>query len=148
MVGRLRSAAAACAAAALAGCAGDREPPPAQTPRGFEAVVRDDTRTRPDGLVRWSAEWELSWQPVPGASGYLVYVTTAEGAGGEARRIAEPRWSINVANGVDPLDDVRTARDQQLALLAAQLEVRVAARYPDDRTSRRSPPFPVGEPVG
>lgn len=149
MVVRRSSAVAALAAAALAGCGDDGDTPsrPPPAPSGFSAAVQDEQRTRPDGLVAWRADWELSWRPVPGASGYDIRILTSEGAGSTPRRVRKPQWRIEVANGVNPRRQVRRARDQQLTLMAAQLQVDVAARFPDGRTSTRQGPFAVGEPI-
>jgi hypothetical protein len=147
VVGRLRTAATALAVAALAaGCAGGDDPPsPRLPPQGVRADVKTDTTTARDGLVRWRSTWVLSWAPAPGARDYLIYVRTAEGEGGAHRPTTMPQWRIEVANGVNRHRRVPKARDQQLALVAAQVAVSVAARYPDGRIGPRSRPFPVGE---
>ena len=144
---RIATTALAVAALTAGGCGGRQAAPPATAPAGARAVIDTDVRPAGHGFVRWSSRWKLAWDEVPGAREYIVYLGTSEGTG-ETQRVGEPHWALDVANGENRRSALPKARDQQLALVAAQLTVAIAARYPDGRIGPKTQAMPVGEPVG
>jgi len=114
---------------------------------GVQAEIRDEVRPAQRGLVSWKSTWELRWRRAPGARDYLVYTGTSEGDSKEPSVSRKPRFSIEVANGVNPRSQISKLRGQQVALTAAQLTVSVAVRYPGGRIGPKAGPFAVGEPI-
>jgi hypothetical protein len=47
---------------------------------GLRAGLTDEvTKPAGQGLVEWSASWQLTWEPVPGAVEYVVHAVGPEG---------------------------------------------------------------------
>jgi hypothetical protein len=138
-------AVAATTVAAAAGCGSDE--PDRSRITGFEADLRDVVAPARGELVQWRSSWRLRWNAAPGARGYLIYVGTSEGDSSKPKLRSEPRYGIEVANGVNARSRIRELRAEQLAFTAAQLTVSVAARYDGGKVGPRSAPFAVGEPV-
>jgi hypothetical protein len=113
-------------------------------PDGFRATF-DHTARPSGGLVRWRTRWVLRWEPVAGATSYVVRTATSEGAGGRSHEVETPRYSLEVAAGTSRPDQVERDRASQLAFTAATLRVRVAARGGTGRVSPPGPWLPVGE---
>lgn len=97
---------------------------------------------RPSGRGSWSARWRLCWRPVAGARGYVVRISSSEGADPRPYRVSRPCWALTVATGVPRRRDV----GRQTALIAPQLSVRVAALLPGGRTGPSSRDVAVGLP--
>jgi hypothetical protein len=136
---------AATVVAGTAGCGND-EPGPAPL-TGFTADLREHIEPAHGGLVQWKSTWWLRWTPAEGAREYLVYTGSSEGDSTTARVRREPRYGIEVANGVSRRSQIERLRSQQVAFTAAQLTISVAARYDDGEIGPRSGPYAVGEPV-
>ena len=100
-----------------------------------------------DGSTRisWQVDWRLSWQAVPGASGYAVYYGTSEGASDRPKTV-QPERTVTVEAAAGTSTHGRLRADQRAALLftSSQLLVAVAARG-DGRSGQRSAWFPVGD---
>jgi hypothetical protein len=142
------AAGAALAAAALAGCT--TEAPPVDrdvAPAGFAAVLDDEVGPVTEGRATWTTFWDLTWEEVAGAAGYVVWYGTSEGDSIRTRELDEPRLRLSVATGTTTPEDRVLRRDQELTLTAAQLSVRVAARFPDGELGPPSPWLTVGEPI-
>ena len=118
-------------------------------PAGFVARLSEGSGDeRPGGAPpRWSTFWELTWEAVPGAVGYLLYLSTMEGTSAVPRLVEEPRWRIEVARGGTGSEPDAAQLESQLALAASQLKVFVAACFVDGASEPRGP-FPVGERLG
>ncbi len=137
-------------AAALTGCAAAPSTAPGapqrdRPPGGFAAVLHDETGSRSGGLVTWTTSWELTWEEVAGAASYAVWYATPEGDGTRAHELDAPRLRLSVATGTTTPADRAVRRDQELTVTAAQLSVRVAARFPDGELGPASPWLPVGQ---
>lgn len=144
MVARL---AALLLATALAGCAAAPAPAAPQRDRppvGFAAALHDETGPRSGDLVTWTTYWELTWEEVDGAASYAVWYATPEGDGTRAHELDAPRLRLSVVTGTTTPADRAVRRDQELTVAAAQLSVRVAARFPDGELGPASPWLPVG----
>ncbi len=113
-------------------------------PTGFRARLRHDEGSTRGSFVEWRTRWELTWEPVAGASGYRVHITTSEG-GRRTREVEVPRFQLEVAAGTSTPSDVKRDRSLQLALVASQLQVRVAAADGDGREGAPSPWFAVAD---
>lgn len=119
-------------------------------PNGFRVSLDpvETPATGPNGrdLVRWEADWTLTWEPAAGAAEHAVWFGTNEGAPSEPRRtVEEPRLRLTAAAGTSPAG--RSAADREAGLLftSSQLLVSVAARAADGSLGPRSPWFPVGD---
>lgn len=145
---RLRTLAAALTAAALAACAADAAPPDRDAaPGGFAAVLDDEVGPVTEGRTTWTTFWDLTWEEVGGADGYVVWYGTPEGDSTRTRELDEPRLRLSVATGTTTPEDRALRRGQELTLTAAQLSVRVAAHFPDGTLGPPSPWLLVGEPI-
>ena len=71
----------------------------------------------------------------------------SDGDSSKPKLRTEPRYGIEVANGVNARSRIRELRAEQLAFTAAELTVSVAARYDGGKVGPRSAPFAAGEPV-
>ncbi|MDP9408272.1 MAG: hypothetical protein M3P95_10525 [Actinomycetota bacterium] len=128
---------------------GSSAPTELAVPEGFRVALDDEDRPvkGPDGqpLVAWDSTWVLTWEPVPGAEQYAVYVGTNEGSGATPRRTTEePRLRLQAAAGTSPAERVETDRSAGLLFTSSQLLVAVSARA-GEREGPRSPWFPVGD---
>jgi hypothetical protein len=99
--------------------------------------------------MTWTTYWELTWEPVPGAVGYLIYYATAEGISAKPHQSDEPGFRLSVARGIGTTAE----RDEpgwkaQLGLTATQLQVIVVARFADGSVGPASRRFSVGETLG
>jgi hypothetical protein len=121
-------------------------------PTGFVVRISDEEGTDP-GITNahavWTTYWELTWDAVPGAVDYLLYYATAEGMCSKPRPCAEPGLRLAVARGIGAVAD----RDElswkaQLAMMAAQLQVMVVARFADGSVGPASRRFSVGQTLG
>lgn len=99
---------------------------------------------RPAADGSWTARWRLCWRPVAGALGYAVRVASSEGADPRARRVSNSCWSLTVAAGVPQRSDL----GPQVALMAPQLSVHLAAVLPGGRTGPPTRDLSVGLPYG
>lgn len=145
MVGR--PAALLALAVALASCAGATPAPPEQRdrpPGGFAAVLEDRTGARSGDLETWTTYWHLTWGEVAGAASYVVWYGTPEGDGVRTRELDEPRLRLSVASGTTTPQDRSARREAELTVTAAQLSVRIAARFPDGGLGPASDWLPVG----
>ena len=113
--------------------------------------VRLDHRERPApgpngaGKVEWDSSWTLSWEPVPGASGYDVFYGTNEGADEEPDEVRdEPSVTVQTAAGTSAQAALEDERRASLLLASSQLLVSVQPRG-QSGTGPRSPWFPVGD---
>ena len=121
-------------------------------PTGFVVRLSDEEGTDPgipNAHAVWTTYWELTWDAVPDAVDYLIYYATAEGMSSKPRPCAEPRLRLSVARGIGAVAD----RDElswkaQLAMMAAQLQVMVVARYTDGSVGPASRRFSVGQTLG
>jgi hypothetical protein len=119
---------------------------------GFAVCIYDEEGIDPGGTgdaMVWTTYWELTWEEVPGAVGYLIYYATAEGISAKPRHSDEPSFRLSVARGIGKSAD----RDElhwkaQLGLTATQLQVIVVARFADGSVGPASRRFPVGEILG
>jgi hypothetical protein len=121
-------------------------------PTGFVVRLSDEEGTDP-GITNahavWTTYWELTWDAVPGAVDYLIYYATAEGMSSKPRQCGEPCLRLSVARGIGAVAD----RDElswkaQLAMMAAQLQVIVVARYADGSVGPASRRFSLGQTLG
>ncbi len=101
-------------------------------------------------MVQWTADWTLTWAPIPGAQDYAVWFGTNEGAGSAPRRtVREPELRLEAAAGTSPPERLAVERDAGLMFTSSQLLVSIAARDSAGRLGPRSPWFPVGDvPAG
>ena len=97
------------------------------------------------GKVAWRSRWTLTWQPVPGATGYGIHYGTSEGTGGEPREV-QPGTSLTVEAAAGTSTRARLDQDRRTGLLLAssQLLVAVSARGSGE-PGPRSLWFPVGD---
>ncbi|MGN6672751.1 MAG: hypothetical protein ACTHMA_05585 [Thermomicrobiales bacterium] len=86
--------------------------------------------------------WELTWPPIAGATDYVVFFHTSEGASQEPTAVPEPCVRLSVARTL--AGDTASNLVANLALTASHLAVSVAARFPDGTLGPASPLFPVG----
>ena len=105
-------------------------PPPAAAlpaPSTFRASLEHVETERSADLVDWRTDWVLRWAEVPGATGYLIRYSTAEGRGGRERRVTATELKVDVAAGTSPGHRLTVDREAQLTMTASQLLVSVAA---------------------
>jgi hypothetical protein len=107
----------------------------------LSSEVRDEMVGAVSMAVR-TTYWELAWPPVTGAADYVVFLHTSEGASQQPTAVPTPRFRLSVARIL--ADEPTSTTTTQLALTAAHLAVRVAARFPDGTLGPASPLFPVG----
>ena len=107
----------------------------------LSSEVRDEMVGAVSMAVR-TTYWELAWPPVTGAADYVVFLHTSEGASQQPTAVPTPRFRLSVARIL--ADEPASTTTTQLALTAAHLAVRVAARFPDGTLGPASPLFPVG----
>lgn len=134
------SGAAPAGTAAVAG-------PPLTAPTGFGTALEHLQTPAAGGLTTWETTWRLSWQPVPGASGYVARYRTSEGGGGPGARrrdLTAPVLRVQAAAGTSPA--ARLDRDRRAGLLftSSQLLVQVAPRAAGG-DGPWSPWYPVGD---
>lgn len=117
---------------------------------GIQARLTDDVRPfREQGLdrVRWQTFWAMEWQPVSGATDYVVTIKTTEGISQQPRFTSETMYRLEVAKGDNPADAGLLARNIQLSTIQSLLSISVAPRFPDGSIGRASPYFEVGRPL-
>jgi hypothetical protein len=121
-------------------------------PTGFTVRIYDEEGADPGGTgaaMAWTTYWELTWQAVPGAVGYLIYYATAEGISAKPRQSDEPGFRLSVARGIGAsVDRDELGWKAQLGLMATQLQVIVVARFANGSVGSASRRFPVGETLG
>ena len=121
-------------------------------PTGFVVRIFDEEGADP-GITNahtvWTTYWELTWDAVPGAIDYLMYYATAEGMSLKPRCCARPGLRLSVARGIGAVADrCELGFKAQLAMMAAQLQVMVVARFADGSVGPPSRRFSVGETLG
>lgn len=111
------------------------------------AFLHDEKRTRAGGPIEWTTRWILTWDEVPGATGYMVEIGTSEGVANTARRHerSTPQYAIDVAAGTSAARRLELDRRTQLMFTASHLKVRVAATRFDGALGAPSNWVPVGE---
>jgi hypothetical protein len=144
---------------AASGCTDERRPPeplpavtssagaPLPAPRGFRAELVHSGAPSPErpGMVSWTTNWRLTWQPVPGADTYGIYYRTGEGAApSPSRTTREPAFELQVAAGLSTPDRLTADRAGQLGYRGTQLGVVVAALAADGTPGTPSDGFAVG----
>lgn len=118
-------------------------------PGGFVARICDKEETNPritHASALWTTYWELTWDAVPSAVDYLIYYATSEGISAKPRQSAWPGLRLSVACGIGAVADRNELNwKAQLAMMAAQLQVRVVARFADGSVGPASQRFSVGK---
>ncbi|HEU5331048.1 MAG TPA: hypothetical protein VFU78_23335 [Thermomicrobiales bacterium] len=114
-------------------------------PAGFTTQLTSEVRDESVGATTASVRttyWELTWPPVAGATDYVVFFHTSEGASQEPTAVPAPCVRLSVARTL--AGDTASNLVANLALTASHLAVSVAARFPDGTLGPVSPLFPVG----
>src|SRR5260370_37861184 len=82
-----------------------------RSPTGFTACLSDERITSPgspEAALERTTCWELSWDAVPGAVGYVIFYVTSEGRSMIPHPTSEPRWRLAVARGTGAEDTHQT----------------------------------------
>ncbi len=122
-------------------------PRPVAAPVGLRAELTDTRAAAPGrpGLVAWGVRWRLTWEPVPGATAYVLRFSGPEGPDpGPGRRLELPQFELEVARGLDPPSRLDRARALQLGYRSTQLAVTVAAVAADGTVGPATAALPVG----
>ncbi|GCE24376.1 hypothetical protein [Dictyobacter kobayashii] len=109
---------------------------------GLRAKIYTTPTVHHNGVEGWTTYWQLSWEPIPAASRYLVYYATAEGVSATPHPTSEPQWRLSIATGIGSCETDRI--EQEDYLLAAQLQVIIAAQFADGSLGTPSAPIAVG----
>jgi hypothetical protein len=109
------------------------------------AMLHDERRARPGGILEWRTVWRLCWSPQAGARGYELQALLGEGGAGRPRPAHGRCHSLEVASGRNPARHGLRYRDVQLALQAGQLAYRVRARLSTGRPGPWSRSLAAGE---
>lgn len=113
---------------------------------GLRATLLDQETPLATGAVAWTTRWRLCWDPVPGASAYLLTTVTSEGVSPISRLLDQRCYTLTVASGTARASGQRPGRRAQLSLMEVQLAVSVAARLSDGSNGPPSPDIPVAAP--
>jgi hypothetical protein len=113
---------------------------------GLRAGLADEvTKPAGQGLVEWSASWQLTWEPVPGAVEYVIHAVGPEGeATSPMRTVAEPELTLTVAAGTTTRAALPDALRAQAGYRATQLGVTIMAVSSDGVAGPPTDVVPVG----
>lgn len=143
--GRTGAAPSAASASGATGGAGSTAAAPAPASaevRGLRAELVDGEKAS-GGEIAWWTTWRLCWDPVPGATAYLVTTVSFEGAG-EPVAVTETCHELGVASGTTRGSGSYPGRGAQLIQMEISMSVSVAARMADGSVGPASPDIPVG----
>ncbi len=118
---------------------------PATAPAQVRVALETIRESRDDGMVDWRAAWVMTWDPVPGASGYTAEFATSEGRGGRESPLAEPLLRVDAAAGTSAEERLEQDRATQLSFSASQLLVSVAATGADGAEGPATAWYHVGD---
>ena len=117
---------------------------------GLRAGLTEEVvRPAGQGLVEWSASWQLTWEPVPGAEEYVVHAVGPEGeAKSPMRTVTDPELTLTVAAGTTTRAAQPDALKAQAGYRATQLGVTITAVSPDGMAGPPTDVVPVGSQLG
>ncbi len=110
---------------------------------GLRAELVDEEKPS-GGEIAWWTTWRLCWNPVPGASDYLVSTVSFEGPG-RPRPVSGTCHELGVANGSTRESGTYPGRSEQLIQAEVSMSVSVAARLADNTVGPASPDISVGK---
>lgn len=133
------------AAEATEGVAAAPAAAPSVAPEQVRVALETTREPRGDGMVDWRAAWVMTWEPVPGADGYVAEFATSEGRGGRESPLEEPLLRVDAAAGTSTAERLEQDQAAQLSFSASQLLVSVAATGADGAEGPATPWYHVGD---
>lgn len=98
----------------------------------------------PEERIRWSTNWQLCWQPYPGAKEYELQAVTMEGKSPKLKHQSDRCLSIQAAANKNKKSQGRLNRELILLMHAVQLGYRVRVVLDGNSVSEWSDVMAVG----